>query len=56
VPKSDRPKKGRRIFWGIVLVSVGLLILLYNLGFVDQDIIRFWPVVLILLGIKKLID
>ena len=56
MPKSDRPSKGGKIFWGIVLVLVGLFILLHNLGFMDQDIIRFWPVLLILWGIKKLVD
>jgi hypothetical protein len=49
------PKRGR-VFWGIVLVLVGLFILSHNLGFVSRDIIRFWPVLLILWGIKKLID
>jgi len=49
------PKRGRG-FWGIVLVLVGLFILFHNLGFVSRDIIRFWPVLLILWGIKKLID
>ena len=56
MPKSDRPSKGGKIFWGIVLVLVGFFILFHNLGFVGQDIIRFWPVLLILWGIKKLID
>ncbi|MCK4385346.1 MAG: hypothetical protein KAW52_03695 [candidate division Zixibacteria bacterium] len=54
--ESSQSNKGRRAFWGIVLVLVGLFILLHNLGFVGQDIIRFWPVLLILWGIKKLID
>jgi uncharacterized membrane protein len=49
------PKRGR-VFWGIVLVLVGLFILFHNLGFVSRDIIRFWPVLLILWGIKKLIQ
>jgi hypothetical protein len=56
VSKSHHPDKGRKIFWGIVLVFVGLFILLHNLGFVGRDIVRFWPVLLILWGIKKLID
>ena len=54
--KSRQPDKGRKIFWGIVLVLVGLFILFHNLGFVGRDIIRFWPVLLILWGIKKLVD
>jgi hypothetical protein len=53
VEKSGRSGK---IFWALVLIVVGALILLDNLGYVSGDIIRFWPVLLILLGIKKLVD
>lgn len=56
MPKSDSPEKRRRIFWGLVFLLVGLCILLYNLGLIDQEMTRFWPVILILWGIKKLID
>lgn len=49
------PTRGK-VFWGILLVLVGLFILFHNLGFVSRDIIRFWPVLLILWGIKKLIN
>lgn len=56
VSESRQPERGRKIFGGIVLVLVGLFILFHNLGFVGRDIIRFWPVLLILWGIKKLID
>jgi len=52
---SERLKKGNKIFWGLVLIMVGVLILLHNLGYVRDDIVRFWPVLIILLGIKKLI-
>ena len=54
--KSQKHDKGSKIFWGLVLVVVGTLILLHNLGYVREDIIRFWPVLVILWGIKKLIE
>lgn len=54
--KFEHHSKRGKVFWGIVLVLVGALILLHNLGYVAKDIIRFWPVLLILWGIKKLID
>lgn len=47
---------GGKIFWGIVLVLLGGLILLRNFGYLEYEIVRFWPVLLILWGIKKLID
>jgi hypothetical protein len=52
----EKSRRGGKIFWGLVLIVVGVLILLDNLGYVSGDIIRFWPVLLILLGIKKLVD
>ena len=54
--KSQKHDKGSKIFWALVLIVVGVLILLHNLGYVRDDIIRYWPVLIILLGIKKLID
>lgn len=51
--KKDR--KGSKVFWALVLIAVGVLILLYNLGYLTHDIIRFWPVLVILWGIKKLV-
>lgn len=54
--KSEKHKKGNKIFWGLVLIAIGALILLHNLGYVREDIVRFWPVLVILWGIKKLVD
>jgi len=54
--KSQKHNKGSKIFWGIVLVLMGTLILLHNLGYLGYDIIRFWPVLVIIWGIKKLIE
>jgi len=53
--ESAKRGKGNRIFWGLVLIAVGVLILCRNLGLVEEEVVRFWPVILILLGIKKLI-
>ena len=56
MPKSEKPKRGSKIFWGLVLILAGALILLENLGYLRHDIIRFWPVLVIIWGIKKLAD
>lgn len=53
---SEKHGRGNKIFWALVLITIGALILLHNLGYIGEDIIRYWPVLIILLGIKKLID
>jgi amino acid transporter len=53
-PESRR--RGNKLFWALVLIAIGALILLHNLGYIGQDVVRYWPVIIILLGIKKLID
>jgi predicted membrane protein len=46
----------RNLFWGMVLILLGLLFLLDNLGIADfGEVIRmYWPVILILWGISAL--
>jgi len=47
----------RNLFWGLVLIIIGILILLDNLGYADfQEIIsNFWPLLLILWGLSFLL-
>jgi len=50
--------KTGRVFWGVLLLVIGGLFLLNNLGWYYPDwsgIWRFWPVVLILWGISALV-
>jgi hypothetical protein len=56
--KSEKRKsdKGSKIFWALVLIAVGVIILLHNLGYIENDIVRYWPVLIIIWGIKKLFD
>ena len=54
--KSEKTGRGGKVFWGLVLILIGVLILLDNLGYLTHDIIRFWPVLVIIWGIKKLVD
>ncbi len=50
-------KKQESLFWGVVLLIIGLLFLLDNVG-VDIDIWEildnFWPMILIAIGIKNI--
>ena len=54
-----KPRKQRGLVFPLVLVFFGLMFLLINLGVVDRaiwgQIIRFWPVLLILSGIETLL-
>jgi hypothetical protein len=56
--RSDRSRRRRSLFWPIVLVGVGVLWLLINLGTITTDnltvLIRLWPLLLILLGLDLL--
>ena len=50
--------KPKHIFWGLLFVTTGILILLNNLGSLNIDLNdywKFWPLVLIILGVSFLI-
>jgi lia operon protein LiaF len=50
-------RKQESLFWGVVLLLIGLLFLLDNIGFdIDiWDIIGdYWPVILIVIGAKNI--
>jgi hypothetical protein len=56
VAVSEKHRRGNKVFWALVLIAIGVLILLHNLDYIGEDIVRYWPVAIILLGLKKLID
>src|SRR5262245_46785813 len=48
---------GARLFSGVLFVTVGVVFLLGNMGMLDVDsILRFWPVILIAVGVFKLVE
>lgn len=52
-------KKSNGIFWGGLLIILGIFWLLRNLGFLNidwQEVSRFWPVLLVLAGISLLVS
>jgi hypothetical protein len=54
-----RPRSTGSIFWGLILVGVGFIFLLKNLGYeipIWMGVARYWPVLLIVWGIIKLVD
>jgi hypothetical protein len=49
-------KHGRKdVFVGLVIILVGVLFLLQNLGYIQGSILRYWPVILIIWGISELL-
>ena len=51
-------KRGVRLFWPIILIGVGAILLLSNLGYIQGNpwtiIFQLWPVLLIALGLEIL--
>jgi predicted membrane protein len=52
--KVIQPKEYRQLYWGIVIMAVGTLFLLNNLGYIHFWFKDLWPILLILLGIELL--
>lgn len=49
---------GPRIFMGLIIISVGVIFLLNNLGIIEaRNIFRvwFWPVIIIVFGLIQLV-
>lgn len=45
------------IFWGIILMALGVIFLLANFDLMDYDtIFKFWPLAVIIVGIKLVVD
>lgn len=57
-PERPRRKSQRSFFWPIMLISLGVLLLLSNLGIVAWStwnlLWRFWPLILVAVGIDVL--
>jgi hypothetical protein len=55
----SRPRSAGAFFWGLILISIGLIFLMRNLGFeipIWKGIATYWPILLILWGSIKLVD
>lgn len=55
---TDARRIVKRIFWALLWIGAGALILLANYGLVPYQFAfhRDWPVIFVLIGISKLID
>jgi predicted membrane protein len=55
--KRHRSSAGRHLFGGVLLLTLGVVFLLGNMGVLDAErIIRFWPVILIAGGVVKILE
>src|SRR5262245_10528040 len=53
---KDPAQVGLRLFFGLAVMLLGLLLTLDNFGLLEaRRIVRFWPVLLIVLGFGKLL-
>ncbi|MGB8952123.1 MAG: DUF5668 domain-containing protein [Candidatus Aminicenantales bacterium] len=53
---SEMAKSGS-IFWGIALMAIGGILLLANFEVIDYDhIFDFWPIVVVVIGFKLIMD
>ena len=54
---AETRKSHGRIFWGLILIAVGILLFLDQMGRVDFSylISQYWPVIFILIGLSILI-
>ncbi|MFW6124130.1 MAG: LiaI-LiaF-like domain-containing protein [Acidobacteriota bacterium] len=51
------PVRSGSIFWGIVLIILGGLLLMANYQIIDYDtLFDFWPLVIIVIGVKFVVD
>ncbi len=57
---EENPKKYTHrtgLFWPLILISIGVLFLLNNLGFIRGDVwdslVKYWPVILIIIGLDS---
>jgi hypothetical protein len=59
IKRSEHPVRQRSLFWPIVLISIGVIWLLGNLGVISSANLvvlgRLWPLILIVVGLELLI-
>ncbi len=54
IGKILQPKGSRQIYWGVLLMGIGTLFQLNNLGIIDFRFDDLWPIIIILVGIAIL--
>ena len=57
VEEFPQEVKAGSVFWGIVLIALGGILLLANFDVISYDaVFDFWPIVVIIIGVKLVAD
>ena len=58
VPLDTRPApRNGSVFWGLILMGLGVIFLLSNFEIINYErIFEFWPVIIIVIGLKMISD
>lgn len=48
--------EGKQVFWPIVAMLLGTIILMINFGYLPRTVVRYWPVLIIIWGLIKVAD
>jgi len=57
VEEIPEPVRSGSIFWGLVLIVLGGVLLLANYQIIDYDtLFDFWPLIIIVIGFKFIVD
>lgn len=57
VEEFPRAVKAGSVFWGMVLVALGVILILANFEVISYDtVFDFWPLVVIVIGLKLIVD
>jgi hypothetical protein len=57
VDELPEPVRSGSIFWGLVLIALGGVLLLANYQIIDYDaLFDFWPLVIIIIGFKFIVE
>lgn len=46
----------KQMFWPVVAVLLGVVVLMVNLGYLPKMTVRYWPVLFVLWGLMKIAD
>ncbi len=57
VEEIPEPVRSGSVFWGLVLIVLGGILLLANYQIIDYDtLFDFWPLIIIVIGFKFIVD
>jgi hypothetical protein len=49
--KSKTGTTNKKVFMAVVLIFLGVMFLAYNLGLISDEMVVYWPVILVIFGL-----